>query len=118
MVFLVLYIYIYMPILYQHFARCRFAGARVTAVAIEPMRAGEELRLCYGPQAGRHPRELRQTMLKDQYGFHCACRACMSGYVLVCQVRAYQARAVAHDAEHAATTVAPTGTPVPGPWWC
>jgi hypothetical protein len=64
-----------------------FDGATAGVSASRDISMGEELLLCYGPQQGRHSRDERAAMLRDQYAFECHCGACTGRCVaLVCGV--------------------------------
>jgi hypothetical protein len=48
----------------------------IEIVATEDIPNGEEVCISYGPLAGKHPLSLRRRVLREQYLFHCQCRAC------------------------------------------
>lgn len=45
-----------------------------------PIAKGQQLFICYGTLFVDAPRELRQETLLDEYGFVCACEACVGDY--------------------------------------
>uniref|UniRef100_UPI00358E16B8 SET and MYND domain-containing protein 4-like isoform X2 n=1 Tax=Myxine glutinosa TaxID=7769 RepID=UPI00358E16B8 len=53
-----------------------FCGRTAYLRAVQPIAAGQELLLCYGPQEGRMPRAERIRKLRAQYYFRCSCQAC------------------------------------------
>ncbi|XP_064392547.1 SET and MYND domain-containing protein 4-like isoform X2 [Halichondria panicea] len=54
----------------------RFMGNRASLCATRLIKAGEEVNISYGPQAGRADRAQRQAELKGKYFFNCSCTAC------------------------------------------
>jgi hypothetical protein len=59
-----------------HCTARRFQGRRLLLRSSQPVGADQQLTLCYGPQAGQTSTPRRQALLRQQYGFTCACGAC------------------------------------------
>eukprot|EP01134_Creolimax_fragrantissima_P004843 CFRG4843T1 len=51
-------------------------GVCASVYVTTPLSPGDQITICYGPQAGRNTFKERQDVLTSQYGFICRCRAC------------------------------------------
>ncbi|CAK1548167.1 unnamed protein product [Leptosia nina] len=63
-----------------------FAGPYVVVRAVKIIKKGEEVAENYGPIFTTTPKEKRQTTLKDQYWFDCACVPCQQNWPLYGQM--------------------------------